>query len=208
MWRFTIALAALGVALLPVTAAAAPDDRGGAGLAVDQTVVVARQAQEVRALEAQVLSVTAERDQLYGQVMDLKGQVAALQGQLTATRGSAGIGARPVAAGPVAFSAPGANHFAFGYCTWYVANRRQVPWSGDAGQWGPNAAAMGFPEGLAPRVGAIMVTWESSIGHVAYVEAVYGDGSWEVSEMNYAGWNVVDRRTVRPGTIPLETFIY
>lgn len=100
------------------------------------------------------------------------------------------------------------NHFSFGYCTWYVANRRPVPWFGDAGQWGPAARAMGFAEGMVPRVGAIMVTWEGPIGHVAYVEAVNADGSWVVSEMNYTAWNVVDRRTVRPGTIPLETFIY
>lgn len=106
--------------------------------------------------------------------------------------------------------APGAvgNHFTFGYCTWYVANKRPIPWFGDAGQWGPNAAAMGFPEGRSPRVGAIMVTWEGPIGHVAYVERVNADGSWVVSEMNYNAWDVVDWRTIRPGTIPLETFIY
>jgi surface antigen len=79
---------------------------------------------------------------------------------------------------------------------------------GDAGQWGPNAAAMGFPEGKTPRPGAVMVTWEGPIGHVAYVESVNSDGSWNVSEMNYKGWNVVSQRTISPGSVPLETFIY
>ena len=100
------------------------------------------------------------------------------------------------------------NHFAYGYCTFYVASRRPVPWFGDAGQWYRNAQAMGYAVGSAPRPGAIMVTWESAIGHVAYVESVGGDGSWTVSEMNYKGWNVVSYRTIRPGTIPLIGFIY
>jgi surface antigen len=37
---------------------------------------------------------------------------------------------------------------------------------------------------------------------------VYGDGSWTVSEMNYQGWGIVDRRRIRPGTVPLIGFIY
>ncbi len=100
------------------------------------------------------------------------------------------------------------NHFAFGYCTYYVATRRYVPWFGNAIQWYANAAAYGYPEGKAPRVTAIMVTAESGFGHVAYVEAVYPDGSWMVSEMNFIGWNVVSRRTIRPGQVPLLGFIY
>jgi surface antigen len=104
---------------------------------------------------------------------------------------------------------PGAwpNHFAFGYCTWYVATRRYVPWFGNAIEWWPNAAAYGYPEGQTPRVGAIMVTRESGFGHVAYVESVNGS-SWTVSEMNFAGWDIVDRRTLSPGQAPVVGFIY
>ncbi len=116
-------------------------------------------------------------------------------------------GAEPAPGPRPAVGAVG-NHFSFGYCTWYVANKRPIPWFGDAGQWGPNAARMGFPEGKTPRVGAIMVTWEGPIGHVAYVESVNADGSFVVSEMNYKAWDVVDFRTVHLATIPLETFIY
>ena len=100
------------------------------------------------------------------------------------------------------------NTFPYGYCTWYVATRRHVTWDGNASDWWPNARAAGRPEGQKPEVGAIMVTWESSYGHVAYVEQVNSDGSWVVSEMNFVAWGVVDHRTIRPGQVPLIGFIY
>ncbi|HVD02283.1 MAG TPA: CHAP domain-containing protein [Candidatus Dormibacteraeota bacterium] len=103
---------------------------------------------------------------------------------------------------------PYPNHFTYGYCTWYVANRRYVPWFGNAIDWWPNARPFGYAEGPTPRVGAIMVTRESGYGHVAYVESVNADGSWTVSEMNFTGWDQVDRRTIRPGQVPLVGFIY
>jgi peptidoglycan DL-endopeptidase CwlO len=114
------------------------------------------------------------------------------------------------AAAPARWSGTGPypNHFSYGYCTWYVANRRYVPWFGNAIDWWPNARPYGYAEGQAPKVGAIMVTRESGFGHVAYVEAVNGDGSWTVSEMNFTGWNQVDRRTIYPGQVPLVGFIY
>jgi surface antigen/peptidoglycan hydrolase CwlO-like protein len=117
----------------------------------------------------------------------------------------------PVSAPPptgAIVEAPGPNHFAYGYCTWYVANRRNVPWFGNAKEWWGNAPPYGYAEGQAPVVGAIMVTRESGWGHVAYVESVNGDGSWTVSEMNFSGWNVVTRRTLRPGQAPVVGFIY
>jgi len=108
----------------------------------------------------------------------------------------------------------GGGVYPFGQCTWYVNTRRAAPWGGNAWQWFGRARAYGRPEGPTPRVGAIMVTWESPYwGHVAYVEQVYGDGSWLVSEMNYAGingggWGRVSFRHVIPGTVPLIGFIY
>lgn len=103
--------------------------------------------------------------------------------------------------------APG-NRFPYGYCTWYVYNRRPVPWLGNAWEWFGQARAYGWATGQTPRAGAIMVTWESSFGHVAYVESVNSDGSWTVSEMNFRGWGIVDTRTIRPGGVPLIGFIY
>jgi N-acetylmuramoyl-L-alanine amidase len=100
--------------------------------------------------------------------------------------------------------------FPVGWCTYYVATWRNVTWTGDAGWWYDNAKAQGYPVGPTPKVGAIMVTWESYLGHVAYVEAVNADGSFTVSEMNYVAWNVIDWRTIKPGQLAgkLVGFIY
>ncbi|HEX6547681.1 MAG TPA: CHAP domain-containing protein [Candidatus Dormibacteraeota bacterium] len=109
--------------------------------------------------------------------------------------------------GPAAGGA-GGNRFAYGYCTWYVASRRPVPWLGDAWQWYGQAQAYGWATGKTPRPGAIMVTGESGWGHVAIVESVNPDGSWRVSEMNFVAWGVISQRTIKPGTVPLQGFIY
>ena len=106
-----------------------------------------------------------------------------------------------VTAGPV----PGAaNGFSYGYCTWWVAHKRPIPWRGNAYQWWWNARSFGFAEGATPRAGAVMVlgiSGSSPQGHVGYVESVNPDGSFVVSEMNWwgvpgGGWNRVDYRTV------------
>ncbi len=97
-----------------------------------------------------------------------------------------------------------ANGFFYGYCTWWVAHKRYIPWRGNAYQWWWNARSFGFAEGAAPRPGAIMamgISGTSPQGHVAYVESVNRDGSFLVSEMNWwgvpgGGWKRVDYRTV------------
>lgn len=107
----------------------------------------------------------------------------------------------------VSYSSGGSNRFPWGYCTWWVAHKRNVPWSGNAWQWYGNAIAYGRPVGGTPVPGAIMVTWESGWGHVAYVESVSG-GSFTVSEMNYAGYGIVSTRTITTSSVPLIGFIY
>ena len=105
------------------------------------------------------------------------------------------------AIGPISSAA---NGFTYGYCTWWVAHRRPIPWRGNAYQWWWNARAFGFAEGATPRAGAVMVmgiSGSSPEGHVAYVESVNPNGSFIVSEMNWwgvtgGGWNRVDYRTV------------
>lgn len=115
--------------------------------------------------------------------------------------------ARPVTASAVVSrpAAGGGGAFAYGYCTWWVAHKRYVPWRGDAAQWWWNARAFGYGEGATPRTGAIMVMGAggsaSPEGHVAYVESVNANGSFVVSEMNWwgvpgGGWGRVDYRTV------------
>ena len=97
--------------------------------------------------------------------------------------------------------------FPYGYCTWYVAQRRYVPWGGNAGTWLYHAKSAGYQTGKAPRVGAIMVSSESWWGHVAVVESVSG-GSFTVSEMNYRGWAKKSTRTISSSNRVIKGFIY
>lgn len=103
----------------------------------------------------------------------------------------------------------GAGHkFPYGYCTWYVAQKRYVPWGGNAGTWLYHAKSLGYQTGKAPRPGSIMVTTESRYyGHVALVEKVSGD-TITVSEMNFVGWGKVSRRTISAKSRAIKGFIY
>jgi surface antigen/uncharacterized coiled-coil protein SlyX len=141
----------------------------------------------------------ALRNTVQDQVVQARAAAVAAQAQAVQTA------PKPV---PFTGSAPYPNHFSFGYCTWYVATRRYIPWFGNAIDWWPNARAYGYPEGQTPQVGAVMVTRESAIGHVAYVESVSGN-TFVISEMNFTAWDVVDRRTITlGGGVPIVGFIY
>ncbi|MGA7988335.1 MAG: CHAP domain-containing protein [Candidatus Dormiibacterota bacterium] len=123
-----------------------------------------------------------------------------------------------IEAGPHVGNAPCGDHFAYGFCTYYVATRRCVPWLGNARDWYVAAAAMGYREGSMPVAGAIVVfrpgiDGTSSLGHVAYVEAVgpaagIPAGAFKLSEMNFAGWNRVDYRVLSDTDGSIEGFIY
>jgi surface antigen len=98
--------------------------------------------------------------------------------------------------------------FPYGYCTWYVAQKRFVPWSGNAGAWLFNAKMMGYKTGRTPQAGAIMVTTENKYyGHVALVEKVSGD-TITISEMNYTGWGKTSHRTLSASSRAIKGFIY
>ncbi len=102
----------------------------------------------------------------------------------------------------------GGRTFPFGYCTYWVAKKRVVPWSGNAITWLAGAKSYGFPTGDTPAVGAIMVTSEGGrAGHVAYIEAVEGD-QVTVSEMNYKGFGVVSTRTLSTKSAFIKGYIY
>ena len=93
----------------------------------------------------------------------------------------------------------GANGYDFGWCTWYVANRRAqigrpVPSNlGDAFSWFILAQRSGLPTGYAPQVGAVAVNTAGD--HVSVVEQVNPDGSFWVSEMNSHGQRAIDDPT-------------
>ena len=130
----------------------------------------------------------------------------------TPSSGSLGIAARPYesfSAGKSVLSGKaGAGHrFPYGYCTWYVASKRYIPWGGNAGTWLYHAKAAGYSTGKTPRVGAIMVSSESWWGHVAIVEKVSG-GEFTISEMNYAGFAKRSTRTLATGSRVVKGFIY
>jgi len=102
--------------------------------------------------------------------------------------------------------------FPWGQCTWYVAQRRLVPWSGHAKNWLANARAYGYQIGKAPAKGAIVSLKEPSwlarlYGHVAYVEEVVG-GQIVISEMNYRGKGVYSKRTLPVNDKRIIGYIY
>lgn len=100
------------------------------------------------------------------------------------------------------------NYFPYGYCTYYVAQRRSVPWRGNAGAWLYNAKAVGYKTGKAPKVGSIVVTTDNAYyGHVAFVEKVSGD-TITVSEMNYRGWGKVNTRVIHQKSRSIRGYIY
>lgn len=91
--------------------------------------------------------------------------------------------------------------YAFGNCTYFVA--KTLPWIpgglGDAYQWIANAKAKGLQVSNTPVVGSVVVYGQgngySQFGHVAVVQSLNSDGTFNVSEMNFAGFNQTDTRT-------------
>ena len=101
----------------------------------------------------------------------------------------------------------GGNHFPYGWCTYYVASRRNVPWFGNAGTWLGGALKTGFSTGGTPQVGAIIVTSESRWGHVGIVEAIDG-GNITITEMNYVGFGRISSRTISANYGAIKGYIY
>lgn len=115
-----------------------------------------------------------------------------------------GIGGGAVAASKDVHTTAG-NTYGYGYCTWYVKNKRPDIGSywGNANQWYASAQAAGYATGSEPRAGAIGVSFEGAAGHVVYIESVSG-GTVHLTEMNgSAGWNVVGSRSA-----PASSFVY
>ena len=126
--------------------------------------------------------------------------------------GSLGIASRPYesfnSVGKKLSGKAGSGHsFPYGYCTWYVSQRKYVPWSGNAGTWLYHAKSAGYATGKTPRTGSIMVSSESWWGHVAIVESV-GSDTFTVSEMNYRGWAKKSTRTISKNSRAIKGFIY
>lgn len=106
-------------------------------------------------------------------------------------------------------SQAGVNHFfPRGYCTWYVSQKREITWSGNAGTWLNGAKSAGLSTGKIPAVGSIMVTSEGGrTGHVAYVEKIDG-ANITVSEMNFVGFGIISSRVVPADSRFIRGYVY
>lgn len=107
------------------------------------------------------------------------------------------------------------NRYDYGYCTWYAYNRRAElgrpvgSFWGNASTWASYARGSGYLVNNTPEVGAVLQTGGyGGYGHVAVVESVGADGSVTVSEMNYAGWNVLSNRTIPAGQASSYNYIH
>lgn len=119
----------------------------------------------------------------------------------------------------------GSNGYDYGYCTWYVSNRRTelgkpVPSNlGNAYTWYRAAVSVGLPTGFLPQVGAVMVNEGGN--HVAVVERMNDDGSFWISEMNsyglssmssdagsYGGWGKRDYKVISVENAARYKYIY
>ncbi len=106
-------------------------------------------------------------------------------------------------------SARSSNTYSYGYCTWYAAQKRpDIPNRlGNGGSWYNNAQRNGLPTGQEAKTGAVIVTNESWVGHVGYVESV-NENTITITEMNYNGWGKVNTRTIDRNSAKIKGFIY
>lgn len=122
---------------------------------------------------------------------------------------SSGIASEDSSRGPsiIDKNPKGGHSFPYGYCTWFVAQNKYVPWGGNAGTWLYHAKAYGASTGKTPKKGSIIVTNESWYGHVGIVTGVSGD-SVTIKEMNYAGFAKVSSRTISAKSKVIKGYIY
>lgn len=106
---------------------------------------------------------------------------------------------------PEVFTAPvqsygGPNTYTAGQCTWHVKNLKpSLPNNlGNASDWYYTAKAQGLAVGTTPQAGAAAPRKYGN--HVVYVQAVNGDGTITVSEMNYNWTPYQSRTTVKPAS--------
>jgi surface antigen len=106
------------------------------------------------------------------------------------------------------------NGYDFGYCTWWVAQRRAevgepLPTNlGNAATWAYLAQQFGLSTGSTPQKYAAAVMSTVGEGHVGFVEAVYPNGSIKISEMNVVGWDVEDTQTIPASVADTYSYIY
>lgn len=174
------------------------------------TTASARQAAQAVALQSQ-LNATQNQYQAERAAAAAQAAQQASQGQ-----GSYRAPANPPSqshSGGSSSSNPGfssgdsGNAYPWGQCTWWAYERRHqlgLPagsYFGNGGQWANSARAHGYRVDQSPSVGAVIVFAPGQdgadpvYGHVAIVEAVYGNRVL-ISESNVRGLGVISNRTL------------
>jgi surface antigen len=101
--------------------------------------------------------------------------------------------------------------FAWGNCTWYVAQNKTVTWRGNANQWLKNAKAAGAKTGKTPIPGAIVQLtgrgYNRYYGHVGIVADVKDD-HLIIKDMNYRRLNEVTIRKIPKNDPTIDGYIY
>ena len=101
--------------------------------------------------------------------------------------------------------------FAWGNCTWYVAQNKSVSWRGNANAWMRNAKAKWVATGQKPVPGAIVQFtgrgYNRYYGHVGIVADVTDDYII-VKDMNYRKINEVTIRKVPKDDSTIDGYIY
>ncbi len=104
----------------------------------------------------------------------------------------------------------------FRNCTSYVAWKlstlgvppEKIKGLGNAKFWFDNAKKRGIPTGSTAAVGAVAVSTTGKYGHVAFVEAVHGDGTITVSEYNVGVAGNGRTWTGKPSTRGFTKYVY
>lgn len=175
--------------------------------------------------QTQLLNYTEAQKATYDQqIQSNNSQIASLRAQQAAAmaaRFGGGPGSGPTCGGgyPSAWcNAPQDslvdswgmyNRECVSYAAWAMAVKygHYVPYGmGNANQWPGAAASYGIPEGSTPRVGSVAIWYVGAFGHAMVVDAVYGDGSFLVSQYNYSFNGTYSTMVVGPGSG--FTFIY
>lgn len=106
------------------------------------------------------------------------------------------------------------NTYDQGECTYYVFDKVKEDgkmiertWN-DAEYWADRAEDDGYVVNDRPEEGSLMQTERGEIGHVAYIESVYDDGSFDVSEMNFLEAYEVSERTIPAEAAADYKYIY
>lgn len=169
---------------------------------------------------SEIENILNEVNNAKDQDSDHQGALSSLSSELTAKlqrardfHAPAQVAQQPAAqAAPQAHAVVGnkvsysANTYGAGWCTWWVADQRAA-WGmpipnnwGNAITWFGSAQAQGYATGYTPAVGAI--AYFPGMNHVAFVEAVHGDGTITISEMgwNFAQWGF-NRRVIPASSV-------